>query len=58
MNKVGGKVAANNGNQGPASTWFPGPLVALGREKAIKIANIVLAHPGERENVSGFDLMI
>ena len=37
---------------------FPGPLVALGREKALKIANIVLAHPGERENVSGFDLMI
>lgn len=51
MNKVGGKVAANNGNQGPASTWFPGPLVALGREKALKIANIVLAHPGKRENV-------
>lgn len=57
VDKVGGGGGefSKEWHRGPSPTWFPGPLVARGREKTPIIANI-LVHPCEKGSVPRFDL--
>lgn len=58
INKVGGggEDFSKEWRWGPSPTWFPGPLVARGREKTPIIANI-FAHPCEKGRVPRFNLI-